>query len=107
MTFLWPREHLYSEILYVIIIYSMILLMNKYICISRWINPLLKEHKKYLFIMIRAEVYVLSILMHFGEGKITENNLTITLIVLMILVLGLLFVYLKMQERLIKSEKIF
>lgn len=103
--FLWPREHLYSEILYVIIIYSMILLMNKYICISRWINPLLKEHKKYLFIMTCAEVYVLSILMHFGEGKITENNLTITLIVLMILVLGLLFVYLKMQERLIKSEK--
>ena len=55
--------------------------------------------------MTCAEVYVLSILMHFGEGKITENNLTITLIVLMILVLGLLFVYLKMQERLIKSEK--
>lgn len=103
--FLWPREHFYSEIFYVITIYSVILLINKYIDISKWIKVLLIEHKKYLFAVGCTEAYILTILMNFGEGKITENNLTFTLVILIILVLCLLFVYLGMQKRLIESER--
>ncbi|MDO4276775.1 MAG: GHKL domain-containing protein [Eubacteriales bacterium] len=90
-----PRIHSYSEVIFLLVIYSGVFLLVKHIPIERIMKKMLFSYKKVLFLVTFSEWCILLVLMNFGTGKINKKNLTATLII----VVGVLFILLILFAR--------
>ena len=93
--FYWPRSHTSSEALYIIIIYCLIILVNRYIPLKNALSQILNKNKKVLFIFTFSEWFLLFLITENGMGTIKKNNLTFSLLIALIIVFCLTLLYIK------------
>ncbi len=105
--FNWPRSHTYIEVIYLLIIYIILLIINKYVPLEDFAAHILKKKKIYLFVFTLIEWHIFYIIINYGLGKIRTNNLTISLIATLFIIFVLTILYIRSIIRITNSEKQF
>lgn len=105
--FNWPRSHTYIEIIYLLIIYITLLVINKYIPLKDFISQVLRKNKISLFVFTLIEWHIFYMIIDYGLGEIKEKNLTISLIFTLIIVFCLTLLYIRSIVKISASEKKF
>ena len=103
--FYWPRSHTYKEAVYLLTIYFLLLLINKYIPLKNILSQILKRHKRPLFLFTLIEWLVLLIVIENGFGQIKDNNLTASLVLALIIVFCLAVLYIRSIIKVSSAEK--
>lgn len=103
--FYWPRNHTYQEAIYLLIIYMVLIILNKYTPLKKIIAELLEEHKRILFLFTIFEWVILLKNIENGTGGVERNNLTTSLLITGISVLGMMIMYIRAITRTAVAEK--
>lgn len=101
----YPRHHGYSESLYLIIVYSVLFMILKYVSPGEVLTRLLNELKKALFAISGLEFAGLVILLNSGIGQIKLSSFPITLVSVIALILAILLLYVKALHRAMDTER--
>ncbi|MDC7286275.1 hypothetical protein NXH76_00530 [Blautia schinkii] len=99
-----PRVHTYSEILYWFAILAFILISVSYIHVDRVLGKILKEYRKQLSLVAVLEFAAVLVLMKFGIGEIKKEDLSVTLIIVVLIMISLLFVVIRLLGEAIDAE---
>lgn len=94
----YPRAHSYSEIIYLIILFGIILIMNKIFEIPKVMKTVLNFNKSIAWVIGMLEIGILSVFI-FGEDNIYESNLKGTLIIFGILIFSFLSLTMRYQKK--------
>ena len=103
--FYWPRKHTYQEVIYLLIIYIVLILVNKYTPLNKIIAELLEEHKRILFLFTICEWIILLKIIENGTGGIEKNNLVASLLIAGISVVGMMVMYIRAITKAAVAEK--
>lgn len=103
--FSFPRNHTYEEICYLLGIYIILILLNRYIPLKSVVTKVLEEYKKELFVFTIVEWEILQKIVENGLGNTEENDLAASLIVAGILVLCMLILYIRAIIKITETEK--
>lgn len=99
------RTRTYSEIIFLLIVYVILLILLKHISVKSFMEKILHKYKRILLIVAGIELIVLDILMDGGGGEIEGKNFTGTIIVVVAIIFILLIMYIKSLSRTIDTEK--
>lgn len=94
----YPRSHSYSEIIYLIVLFCIMLIMNKIFEISKVMKNALCFNKSIVWGIGMLEIGILSVFI-FSEDKIYESNLKGTLIIFGILIFLFLSLTMRYQKK--------
>lgn len=103
--FYWPRNHTYGEILYLLVLYMILLLADKYIPIKETLVKLLEEHKKVLFLFSFIEWVILIKTVEIGLGGVGAGNLAASLIITGFTIFCVMILYIRAIIRTADAEK--
>ena len=105
--FEWPRHHTYIEVIFLLLTYCIILVINKYCPLKKFLPKLLNQNKLSLFIFTFIEWRVFYVVIDFGLGKVKEENLISSLVAAMVIIFVLALLYVKSMMKMSTAEKNF
>ena len=105
--FIYPRKHTYMEVIYWITVGIVIGYLLHTRLSETVIKKLLTEYKMLTFITTLILWRIIFSLVNFGAGSITPRDLSETLMIFIIIILALIFIFVKTYGELIENEKRF
>lgn len=103
--FSFPRNHTYEETFYLLGIYVILIVLNRYIPLKNVVAKMLAEYKKELFLFTVIEWEILQKIVVNGLGNIETNNLAASLIIAGILVFCMMILYIRAIIKTTETEK--
>lgn len=105
--FEWPRHHTYIEVIFLLFIYCILLIINKYCPLKNFLFKLLSQNKLALFIFTFVEWRIFYVVINFGLGKVKEKNLMLSLFATIIIIFILILLYVRSMIKMSNAEKNF
>lgn len=93
--FYWPRDHTIKEVLYLMVLYIILLVLNRYTPLKNIIAQILNQHKRILLLFTSIEWLLLLKIVKNGLGQVKKNNLTASLIIASICVFCMMILYIR------------
>lgn len=103
--FYWPRNHTIKEVLYLMVLYIILLVLNRYTPLKTIIAKILNQYKRILLLFTAIEWLLLLKIVKNGLGQVKKNDLTASLIIASIYVFGMMVLYIRAITKTATVEK--
>ncbi|MDC7286273.1 ATP-binding protein [Blautia schinkii] len=100
-----PRIHLYSELIYWMVLLIAVAILVYCVPVTRILKKVMRKYRIQLFLVVIFECVVLYVLMNYGRGKISKENLAVTLIIVVAIMICLMVMLVRMLGKAIVVER--